>query len=498
MSKSRVIFAGAGPGAPDLLTLRTARALAAADLVIYAGSLVNPEVLKHCRQGCRLVDSAAIDLDEVIALIEKTVSKDERVVRLHTGDPSMYGAISEQMNRLDELAIEYEVIPGVSSVFAAAAALQCELTMPDLSQSLILTRTAGRTPMPDRETVANFAATGATMAFFLSAGNLETLAKELTAAGITPDTPAAVVYRASWSNQKIVRGSLKMIAAAAKDAGIRRQALLLVGRVLDRSGELSRLYDKHFSHGYRSRREDEFFVGNCALYAMSKTGLAKALELAGALPEADIFVPERILSTETAGNSGSTVRVQAFAEGRLSELLKQQWDSFSAHIFIAATGIAVRKIAPLLKSKTCDPAVVVCDENGASAISLVGGHIAGANRLARKIAAVTGGRAIITTATDIHNLLAFDELASRCGWRVRNPEMIKVFNAALLENRRIDVLLPPEQFTDFYQERKNLKLISSLSEAEAGYVVVYKQPVDQHPSAADSKKLILYLDDQHA
>ena len=497
MDKSRVIFAGAGSGAPDLLTLRCAQALADADLVIYAGSLVNPEVLKHCHQGCRLVDSAAIDLDEVISLIAGAAARGEMVVRLHTGDPSMYGAISEQMNRLDELEIDYEVIPGVSSVFAAAAALKCELTMPDLSQSLILTRTAGRTPMPDKETVANFAETGATLAFFLSAGNLENLTRELTAAGIAPETPAAVVYRASWVNQKIVRGSVAAIAKAAAAAGIRRQALLLVGRVLDRSGKLSRLYDKHFSHGYRSRRQDEFFAGNCALYAMSKTGLAKALEIAEALPEAEVFVPERIFAAEASGSRRTDVKVKAFAAGQLSGFLKQQWDSFSAHIFISATGIAVRKIAPLLKTKTSDPAVVVCDENGTAAISLVGGHIAGANRLARKVAAITGGKAIITTATDTHNLVAFDELAARCGWQIRNPEKIKVFNAALLENRRIDLLLPPEQFAAFYEERKNLKLITTLSEAEADYVVVYNRLPDQEmPEACE--KLILDLDEPHA
>jgi len=479
-----VIFAGAGPGAPDLLTLRCAKALAAADLVIYAGSLVNPEVLQHCQPECRLIDSARIDLDEVIDLIKEAVFRKQKVVRLHTGDPSMYGAISEQMNRLDELKIDYEIIPGVSSVFAAAAALKCEFTMPDLSQSLILTRTAGRTPMPDKETVANFAATGATLAFFLSAGNMENLTQELIAGGKTPETPAAVVYRASWPNQKIVRGTLVDIAVKVAEAGIRRQALLLVGPVLERSGSLSLLYDKHFSHGYRSQRGDEFFSGRCALYAMSKTGYAKALEIAGALPEAEIFIPERILASVVAGtceDNSAKVPVKAFAAGEMAALLENIWEKFSGHIFIAATGIAVRKISPLLKHKTVDPAVLVCDENGAQVISLIGGHIGGANRLARKVAGITGGTAVITTATDIHNLLAFDELAARSGWEIKNPARIKIFNAALLENDNIDVLLPENLFQKHYADKNNLRQITKVSEITAKLAVVYDPPAAWQP-----------------
>lgn len=478
----KVIFAGAGAGAPDLLTLRCARALECADLVIYAGSLVNPEVLHLCPVACRLIDSAKLDLDEVIELIREAVAQKQSVVRLHTGDPAMYGAISEQMNRLDELDIDFEVIPGVSSIFAAAAELKCELTMPGISQSLILTRTTGRTPMPERETVANFAATGATLAFFLSAGKLETLTSELLEAGLAAETPAAVVYRASWPNQKIVRGTLADLAEKTTAAGINRQALVLVGRVLERSGNLSLLYDKHFSHGYRSRREDEFFAGDIALYAMSEEGYAKSQEIAAGLDAATIFVPERLVKT------GDTT--QSFAPGQLGHLLEENWNQFAGHIFIAAAGIAVRKVAPLLKHKTVDPAVVVCDENGAQIISLVGGHIAGANRLARKVAAITGGQAIITTATDTRGLVAFDELAARQGWQIKNPQNIKIFNAALLDNKKINLLLPEEIFQHHYLDKGNLTRVSTVVEIKDGLAVVLDPPVGWQPPKATELLLL--------
>jgi hypothetical protein len=293
-----------------------------------------------------------------------------------------------------------------------------------------------------------------------------------------------VVYRASWPNQKIIRGTLADIFAKVAAAGIRRQALLLVGEVLERSGSLSLLYDKHFSHGYRSQRSDEFFPGKCALYAMSKTGYAKALEIAGALPEAEIFIPERILAAVTNGASTENpakVSVKSFAAGKMADLLGNVWGNFSGHIFIAATGIAVRKITPLLKHKTVDPAVLVCDENGAQVISLIGGHIGGANRLARRVAGITGGTAVITTATDVNNIIAFDELAARSGWEIKHPSRIKIFNAALLENERIDVLLPDDLFQEHYADKKNLRQVAKVSEITAKLAVVYDPPAAWQP-----------------
>ena len=218
-------FIGAGPGAEDLITERGAALLKEADVVVYAGSLVNPGHLKRCRPEAELHDSSRMNLEEQVEVMARGVLEGKKVVRLHTGDPSMYGAIAEQFDLLDKKGIESIVVPGVSSVFAAAAALRTELTYPGLAQSLVLTRTPGRTPMPAGETCEAFAGTGATLAFFLSAGKLDELAARLVSAGKSPDTAAAVVYRATWPDEKIIRGTLSTIAAEAARAGIGRQVL---------------------------------------------------------------------------------------------------------------------------------------------------------------------------------------------------------------------------------------------------------------------------------
>lgn len=244
-------FVGAGPGAPDLITLRGAKLLQNAGMIVYAGSLVNRELLEMARPGCEIFDSAVMTLDEVI---EKLVSAHRRgleAVRLHTGDPSLYGAIREQIDRLRELGIDFDITPGVSSFCAAAAATESEYTLPGVSQTLIVTRIAGRTAVPERENLAALAAHQASMALFLSAGMMEEVSAELIAGGFPPDTPAAVVYKASWPEQKILRGTISTIAAQAAAAGVRSTALILVGRFLDGEYELSKLYDASFSHAFR-------------------------------------------------------------------------------------------------------------------------------------------------------------------------------------------------------------------------------------------------------
>ena len=244
-------FVGAGPGAVDLITLRGARLLKEAGMIIYAGSLVNPELLKFAAEDCEIYDSAGMTLDEVIERLSAAHKAGKDAVRLHTGDPSIYGAIREQMDRLKELGIPYDITPGVSSFCAAAAAAEAEYTLPSVSQTVIITRMEGRTPVPEKEKIRLLAAHHASMVLFLSAGMLEALCAELIAGGYEPDTKAAIVSRASWPDQKVLRGVLSDIPLLAAEAGINKTALILVGDFLGDEYELSRLYDSHFSHGFR-------------------------------------------------------------------------------------------------------------------------------------------------------------------------------------------------------------------------------------------------------
>ena len=249
-------FVGAGPGAVDLISVRGMRILQAADVVVYAGSLVSPEMLAWCKPGCELHDSAHMTLEQVVEVLVQAERAGKTACRLHTGDPAMYGAIREQMDLLDAAGVQYRVTPGVSSVFAAAAALNCEFTLPDVSQSLVLTRVEGRTGVPAGEELRSFAEHGCTVALFLSCGLLERVREELLAGGIAAQTPAAIVYRASWPDQQIVRCCVDDLPQAAAQAGLNRQAIIVVGDVLAGSlgkaqASRSRLYDPTFTHGYR-------------------------------------------------------------------------------------------------------------------------------------------------------------------------------------------------------------------------------------------------------
>lgn len=250
-----VNFVGAGSGAADLITLRGKRLIESADVIIYAGSLVNPELLSFARKGCEVHNSAKMTLDEVIAVIKSAEERGLMTVRLHTGDPSLYGAVREQFDRLNALGIEYDVTPGVSSFCGAAAALKAEYTLPDVSQSVIITRMAGRTAVPERESIESFASHGATMVIFLSAGMTAELSERLISGGYSPATPAAVVYKATWADQKIVRCTVGTLAKAAEENGISKTALITVGNFLGNDYSLSKLYDAEFSTEFRKARE---------------------------------------------------------------------------------------------------------------------------------------------------------------------------------------------------------------------------------------------------
>lgn len=244
-------FVGAGPGAADLITMRGARLLQETDIIIYAGSLVNPALLEYAKVGCQIYNSAEMTLEEVIDVMKDAESKGLDTVRLHTGDASLYGAIREQMDLLDELGIEYEDVPGVSSFSGAAAALNAEYTLPSVSQSVVITRMAGRTPVPEKESIREFAKHDCTMVIFLSTGLLEEVSEELMEGGYAADAPAAIVYKATWPEEKVVHCTVSTLAETAKENNITKTALILVGGFLGDKYERSKLYDPGFTTEFR-------------------------------------------------------------------------------------------------------------------------------------------------------------------------------------------------------------------------------------------------------
>ena len=254
---SKVVIIGAGPGDPELITIKGKKWLEKADVVIYAGSLLNPEILKYTKPGAELYDSAAMNREEVFKLMAESIKAGKLVARVHDGDPSFFGAIQEQMDFLDKEKIEYLRIPGVSCLQGGAASLKRELTLPNISQTVIITRPEGRTPVPEKESIRELAKHQATMVIFLGGQYIAAVIEELEKGGYPKDTPVSVVYRATWPEQKIVKGTLNDIVEKVKAAGITKTALIFVGKVLNPSAyDYSKLYDPSFTHGFRKGDEN--------------------------------------------------------------------------------------------------------------------------------------------------------------------------------------------------------------------------------------------------
>ena len=277
---------GAGPGAVDLITVRGQKLLSEADVVIYAGSLVSRDLLGWARQDARIYDSASMDLEQVMEVMEQAERDGLTTVRLHTGDPCLYGAIREQMDGLDARGIGYDICPGVSSFCGAAAALGMEYTLPGISQSVVITRMAGRTPVPERESIGKFAAHGSTMVIFLSAGMTGELSEELVKGGYPGDTPAAIVYKATWPDEKVVRCTVATLEETADREGIHKTALIVVGNTVAQTGyERSKLYDPAFTTGFRAGREIVLEPGTLYVVGMGpgekKQMTGQALEVMG-------------------------------------------------------------------------------------------------------------------------------------------------------------------------------------------------------------------------
>ncbi|MBQ4448670.1 MAG: precorrin-4 C(11)-methyltransferase [Clostridia bacterium] len=249
-----VHFVGAGSGAADLITVRGARLLSEADVVIWAGSLVNPELLSYCRPDCEIMDSAKLTLEEVVEAIKNAEAAGKTTVRLHTGDSSIYGAVREQFDELDALGIDYDVTPGVSSFCGAAASLKAEYTLPGVSQTVIITRAAGKTPVPEKESIASLAAHNATMVLFLSTSLTEKLQRELIEGGYTEDTPAAVVYKATWPDERIFRCTVGTLHKTVTENGLKKTSLIIVGGCMGEDYLRSLLYDPKFTTEFRKAK----------------------------------------------------------------------------------------------------------------------------------------------------------------------------------------------------------------------------------------------------
>jgi precorrin-4 C11-methyltransferase len=420
-----VIFAGAGPGDPELITVKGQRALADADLVIYTGSLVPEAVLKWSKPETKVLNSASMHLEEIIDEIEKVYKKGKQVVRLHTGDPSLYGAIFEQMAKLDKKSIPCKVIPGVTAAFAAAAAMGIEYTLPEVSQTLILTRMAGRTPVPETEALELLAGHKTSMAIYLSISMVDKVARVLEKA-YGKDATCAVVYCVSQPEEKIIFTSPGELPEIVRKEKITRQALIIVGKVLDigkhKEKYKSKLYDKNFSHGFRKKKNDKI-----GLWAITPKGALLARKIAESLPDARLH-----LSADLNTND-----IPASYFERLSDAISGNFHSCTGHVFIMSTGIVVRLIASCIRNKTTDPAVVVVDEIGRHVVSLVSGHLGGANSLAIKVAGLIGGaEPVITTATDVNQVPAIDVLAKQHNLFIENPEAIKSINMAFITGKK--------------------------------------------------------------
>ena len=431
-----ITFVGAGCGAVDLITVRGRELLEKADVIIYAGSLVNPELLTYAKADCELYNSACMTLEEIFAVMEKAHEEHKEVVRLHTGEPSIYGAVREQMDHLEKKGIPYENCPGVSACFGAAASLHLEYTLPGISQSLIITRMEGRTAVPKTESIESFAAHHASMAIYLSTGMLEELSRRLIAGGYESTTPAALVYKATWPEEEQYICTLADLAKVAREHQITKTALVLVGDVIAHTGyEKSRLYAADFETEYR-RIASPIALG-ILYYTLDGEILAKKIQQAEEEWEGRVQLVD--------GRSDS-------AEDFLKECFRQK----SAILFFSACGIAVRKIAPFVKDKLTDSPVLVADDRGQFVIPILSGHVGGANELAGKLALCLGATPVITTATDNHGLFAVDVFAGCNHLTIRNREGIAKISARLLRGEKVTmaVTTPDSDGPDEWEQMK--------------------------------------------
>ena len=415
-------FVGAGPGSPDLITVRGKQYLEEADVIIYAGSLVNPQLLEYSKDVCTIHNSAKMTLEEVIAVMERAEAEGKMTVRLHTGDPCIYGAIREQMDILDEKGIAYDYCPGVSAFCGAASALNLEYTLPDISQSVIITRMEGRTPVPSKESIQSFAAHQATMVVFLSTGMLEELSRRLIEGGYREDTPAAIVYKATWPDEKKFVCTVGTLAKTAAENNITKTALMIIGDSVSAAHyDRSKLYDPgiydRVQRSNKIRIKSKEKKMHISIICFSLTGYTTAEKIQKACSNVGI---QRIFLKKSKYLEDSIAENTAVWTGH-------HFKTDDGLIFVGACGIAVRSIAPYVVSKKSDPAVLVVDECGKFVISLLSGHLGGANALALKTAEILGAEPVVTTATDLHDRFAVDVFAKNNHCAIFNMKAAKEY-----------------------------------------------------------------------
>lgn len=446
---SKVHFVGAGPGAPDLLTIRAKQQIETADVIVYTGSLINPQVLNVRKNEAKLFDSSSMTLKEIVKVMKDAVKSGLEVVRLHTGDPSVYSTVREQMDELESEGIPFDVTPGVSAFQAAAASLNAELTMPGISQSLTITRIGGRTPVPAAQSLASYAAHRATLALYLSAARADAVRVQLIAGGYPETTPVAVIYKASWPEERVITATLHDLPDVMRQEGIDRTAVILVGEVLrsaarpdtgqaghtdvpgQREALRSSLYDGSFTTGYRDSAIHHF-----ALFACTRQGVEQMHRAAAALQQKDPAARIREI-VKVRG-------VPGYLEKNITDLTKEVFPSADLIVYFAASGIAVRSIAPFVHSKAQDPAVVVVDEKGKYCIPILSGHLGHANEYASFLSGVLGGEAVITTATDLEQRFSVDQFAQANQLAIEDLSEARNISAAILRGEQITCYMDPD------------------------------------------------------
>lgn len=448
-----VTFIGSGPGDPELLTLKGQKLLALADVVLYAGSLVPEEILNYARPKAERYNTAGMKLAQQVTLMVEAAQQGKQIARLHTGDPSIFGAIHEQIDALMAAGIPYRIIPGVSSAFAAAAALGIEYTLPEVTQTVILTRQSGRTPVPEAENLRSLAAHHSSLVIFLSTGLLHEVVTELRSAGYAPETPVALVYRASWPDERCLRGTLVNIAKLAEAQELTHQGLIIVSPALETSAQTT-------SHLYGNFQSSPGQRKGTAILALTTPAIQLGRILLESLPGALLYLPARLSDAEDSGKSNIILFQESVRQALQSAFMEHE-----SLVCIMAAGIVMRELAPLLKNKHSDPAVVIMDNEGHFAVSLLSGHEGGANRLAHQIARVTGGQAVITTASDTQDISALDILAKEHGWKNHPDSQLARVMAALVNGHPValvadeNLILPDEianipwiaKFTDWQE-----------------------------------------------